>query len=84
VERWRDENPHGIEAADGHLDGGRDGRSSLRAGPGELWEVCEHANYQGRCAVVSEEERDLRRIGWNDIISSARRVGGGGVGIRSA
>ena len=53
--------------------------SSFRVGPGEKWEVCEHANYQGRCVVVSGEESDLRRNAWNDIISSIRRVSGGGV-----
>jgi len=50
---------------------------SLRVGPGEQWEVCEHINYQGRCVVVSGAERDLRTTGWNRIISSARRVRGG-------
>lgn len=52
--------------------------SSIRVGPGEQWEVCEHANYQGRCVVVSGEERDLRGNSWDDVISSLRRVGGGG------
>jgi hypothetical protein len=51
--------------------------SSLRVGRGEQWEVCEHSNYQGRCVVVSGEERDLRRNSWNDLISSFRRVRGG-------
>lgn len=50
--------------------------SSLRVGPGEQWEVCEHSNYQGRCVVVSGEESDLRRNSWNDVISSMRRVRG--------
>ncbi len=49
--------------------------SSLRVGPGEQWEVCEHANYQGRCVVVSGAEPDLRTNRWNDLISSMRRVG---------
>lgn len=48
--------------------------SSLRVGRGEQWEVCEHANYQGRCVVVSGNEADLRRNSWNDLISSFRRV----------
>lgn len=51
--------------------------SSLQVGPGETWEVCEHANYEGRCQVVSETEPDLRRRGWNDTISSVRRIRGG-------
>lgn len=50
--------------------------SSLRAGPGERWEVCEDAFYRGRCVVVAGEERDLRRVAWNDTISSVRRVDG--------
>jgi Beta/Gamma crystallin len=51
--------------------------SSLRVGPDEQWEVCEHANYEGRCVVVSGSESDLRRSGWNKMISSARRLRGG-------
>src|SRR5215831_18406457 len=49
---------------------------SLRVGRGEKWEVCEHANYQGRCVVISGEEPDLRRNQWDRIISSMRRVTG--------
>jgi hypothetical protein len=56
--------------------------SSLRVARGEVWEVCEHANYQGRCQIVSGGESDLRGAGWNDIISSARRVRGGDGGRR--
>jgi hypothetical protein len=51
--------------------------SSLRVAPGEVWEVCENANYSGRCQVFSGSESDLRRNEWNDVISSARRVRGG-------
>jgi hypothetical protein len=54
--------------------------SSLRVGRGEQWEVCEHANYAGRCVVVSGSETDLRDSGWNRMISSARRLRGGGGG----
>ena len=50
--------------------------SSLRVGPGEFWEVCDDENYRGRCQVVSNTEDDLRRSGWNDRISSMRRVSG--------
>jgi uncharacterized lipoprotein YbaY len=59
--------------------GVNDAVSSLQVGPGEQWEVCEHANYQGRCVVVSGSESDLRQSGWNDMISSARRLRGGAV-----
>lgn len=51
--------------------------SSVRVGPGEQWELCEHSNYAGRCVVVSGEESDLRRNSWNDLISSLRRVDSG-------
>jgi hypothetical protein len=54
--------------------------SSLRVGANEFWEVCEHSDFRGRCLVVSGSEADLRRNSWNDIISSARRVGVGGRG----
>jgi len=50
--------------------------SSLQAGPGEQWEVCEHANYEGRCVIVSGSEPDLRRSGErHDLLgaSPARR-----------
>lgn len=48
--------------------------SSLRVGPGEMWEVCELANFGGRCQVFSGAEPSLRQSGWSDIISSVRRV----------
>jgi hypothetical protein len=54
---------------------------SLRVGPGEQWEICEHADYQGRCVVVSGSEADLRQTGWDRTMSSARRLRGG-IGIR--
>jgi hypothetical protein len=50
--------------------------SSLRIGPGEKWEVCDQANYRGRCVVVSGEERNLSNNSWSNIISSFRRAGG--------
>jgi hypothetical protein len=50
---------------------------SLRVGTGEQWEVCDLANYRGQCIVVSGEENNLNRNGWNNRISSLRRVGVG-------
>jgi hypothetical protein len=51
--------------------------TSLRVAPGEIWEVCIDINYGGRCQVFSGAEPDLkRRSGWNDEISSLRRVRG--------
>ena len=53
--------------------------SSLRVAPGEMWEACIDIDYGGRCQVFSGYEPDLhRRSGWNDEISSLRRVRGGG------
>lgn len=52
--------------------------SSVRVGAGEQWEVCELPNYRGRCVVISGEESDLRRNAWDNMISSFRRVRGGG------
>ena len=37
------------------------------------WLACEHANYKGRCEVISQGSGDLRPIGLNDNISSIRR-----------
>src|SRR5215471_1070843 len=54
--------------------GMNDAARSLRVGPGEQWEVCEHINYEGRCVVVSGSEADLRRTAWDRRISSARRI----------
>jgi hypothetical protein len=56
-----------------------DAVSSLQVAPGEQWEVCERADYQGRCLVVSGSETDLRRNGWDNQISSARRLRGRGI-----
>ena len=47
--------------------------SSLRAAPGERWEVCEHAGYKGRCQIVSGNEPDLARNGFDNMISSVRK-----------
>ena len=53
--------------------------SSLRIAAGELWEACIDIDYNGRCQVLSGSESDLRRrSGWNDEISSLRRVRGEG------
>jgi hypothetical protein len=48
--------------------------SSFRIARGELWEVCEHKDFQGRCAVFSGDEPDLSRVAWNEVISSLRPV----------
>tara|TARA_R110002051_G_scaffold277225_1_gene338564 strand:+ start:20 stop:703 length:684 start_codon:yes stop_codon:yes gene_type:complete len=40
------------------------------------WLACEHANYRGRCDVISRGSGDLRPIELNDNISSIRRYDG--------
>jgi len=48
--------------------------SSIRIPGGEAWEVCQDINYGNRCQVLSSSVADLRSMGWNDRISSLRRV----------
>lgn len=50
--------------------------SSLRIDPDEVWQVCTEAGYRGRCLVVNQDQSDLRRGDWNDVIVSARRLRG--------
>jgi hypothetical protein len=52
--------------------------SSLTVGQREVWEVCEHANYQGRCVLISGDQPNLRSNGLDDRISSFRRLRGRG------
>lgn len=49
--------------------------SSIELPNGEAWEVCQDVNYGNRCQVVSGSISNLRDMGWNDRISSLRRVG---------
>jgi len=51
-----------------------DKASSIQIGrAGGRWEICEHANYQGRCSRLDADQPVLPRE-WNDAISSIRRV----------
>jgi hypothetical protein len=51
-----------------------DKASSIQIGrAGGRWEICEHANYQGRCSRLDADQAVLPRE-WNDSISSIRRV----------
>lgn len=51
-----------------------DRASSIQIGRfGGRWEICEHANYQGRCSRLDADQAVLPRE-WNDQISSIRRV----------
>jgi hypothetical protein len=55
--------------------------TSLRITRGEMWEACIDIDYGGRCQVFTGSEPDLHdRSGWNDEISSLRRVRGGARG----
>ena len=51
--------------------------SSIRVSPGESWEVCQDINYANRCQIVTRNIPNLKSIGWDDRISSLRRLGGG-------
>jgi Beta/Gamma crystallin len=58
--------------------------SSIEVPNGESWEVCQDINYGNRCQVISGSISDLRSMGWNDRISSLRRVANGfGNGVRN-
>ncbi|KCZ55831.1 hypothetical protein HY29_10735 [Hyphomonas beringensis] len=43
---------------------------------GGTWQVCEHANFRGRCEIISGGEGELKPIRMNDNISSIRRFSG--------
>lgn len=57
--------------------GFNDRADSLVLARGEAWEVCEHANFRGRCEYVDGNWiRDLGEIGMRNEISSLRRIDG--------
>jgi len=63
--------------------GFNDRANSIQVARGEIWEVCEHSNYGGRCVEVTEDVTDLDRVGMSRIVSSLRRRNagdGGGFG----
>lgn len=39
-----------------------------------VWELCEHANYGGRCITLDHDVGKLDRMGFDDRISSIRRI----------
>ena len=57
-----------------------DNISSVRVSRGDAWEICQDINYANRCQIITRDISDLRSIGWNDRISSLRRIGGGSSG----
>ena len=58
--------------------GFNDRANSVTVRRGERWQLCEHANFRGRCVTVDRDVPDLRVLGLENAVSSARRVGGGG------
>ena len=48
--------------------------SSIQIPPGQTWEVCQDAKFGNRCQVISRSISNLGSIGWDDRISSLRRV----------
>jgi len=50
--------------------------SSIQIPPGESWEVCQDIDFQNICQTLTASVADLRTIGWDDRISSLRRVDG--------
>jgi hypothetical protein len=52
--------------------------SSIQIPNGETWEVCQDINYANQCQVLTASVADLRGMGWNDRISSLRRVDNNG------
>jgi hypothetical protein len=56
--------------------------SSIEIPAGEVWEVCQDINFANRCEVLSRSVSNLGAVGWNDRISSMRRVEGSGLSPR--
>ena len=52
--------------------------SSIRVGRGESWEVCQDVNYANRCQIITRDVADLKSMGWDNRISSLRRIVGVG------
>jgi len=48
--------------------------SSIQIPPGQSWEVCQDIKFANRCQVLSRSISDLHSIGWDNRISSLRRV----------
>ena len=56
--------------------------SSIEIPAGEVWEVCQDINFSNRCEVLTRSVSNLAAIGWNDRISSMRRLEGSGLSPR--
>jgi len=51
---------------------GNDTISSIEIAPGYTVTACQHSGFRGRCTVFKSAVSDLRRIRFNDVISSLR------------
>ena len=47
---------------------------SIAVHSGEKWQVCALPRYQGRCAILSDDVRDVAEAGMSDRVFSARPV----------
>jgi hypothetical protein len=48
--------------------------SSIEIPAGEVWEICQDINFSNRCDVLNRSVSNLASMGWNDRISSMRRL----------
>ena len=48
-------------------------RASIRIQSG-TWQFCSDANFQGRCLTFDKDVQTLVPLGFNDVISSMRRL----------
>ncbi|MDJ0691482.1 MAG: beta/gamma crystallin-related protein [Xenococcaceae cyanobacterium MO_188.B32] len=55
-------------------DGFNDEASSITVSKGEVWQLFEHINYTGQFRFVPEGTWNLTDLGFNDKLSSLRRV----------
>ena len=58
--------------------GGDNRVHSVKIDGRDAWELCEAANYGGRCIILPRSEPDLASRRWNGRVSSARRIYGTG------
>lgn len=72
--------PYSINGTVPNLNGsGFNDRASSAVVQRGRWEVCEHANFRGRCTVLQPGQYpSLGAMGLNDRVSSIRRAGGRG------
>jgi hypothetical protein len=52
--------------------------SSIEIRSGDAWEICRDINFQNQCQVLTRSVSDLASLGWDNGISSMRRVRGQG------